>query len=498
MKMKTTESIRNKFFNYNMTLMVAIVIVCTIYILINDLTIQTFNTTFISYNELNHFYENVNHMNESFQIYLDTPSTTDYTVYTDYKKACLKNIDSVKETFINDKETWRLEALKNMVNEYSKQAEVVAQANLKQGKEFSIEYQELLYEYELIAQTSSEYYQLATEDMQYQKEVVIRNQTKLKVLSMTFIIFIIGWLINFSNSTMKSITVPIEKIINNMNRIKKGKYDLTKISNTNQEMNILCMVLEDMAGKVRNNIMNAEEKAELEKRILEQQNESLKKDELLAQGELRVLQSQINPHFLFNTLNMIYKKAYSEGAYETSELMEKTSQLLRYSLDNANKISCLSNEITAIRNYMYIQEKRFGERIHFEIDEETNIPDIKMPTMVLQPLVENAVSHGLKDTIEDGIVRLEFTLQEKEIVISVSDNGEGMEADQLEKLVLNDFRVSDDTREHIGLYSVTRRLKVFYGDAVRILVNSMEECGFEIIIRIKLDGDGKNVTTYDY
>jgi sensor histidine kinase YesM len=275
-----------------------------------------------------------------------------------------------------------------------------------------------------------------------------------------------------------------------MNRIKKGAYDLTQISNTNKEMNVLCLALEDMADSIEKNIQYENEKARLERRVLEQQNDNLRKDELLAQSELRILQNQINPHFLFNTLNMIYKKAYSEGAYETSELMEKTSQLLRYGLDNASKISSLKKEIKAIYNYNYIQEKRYGDRIRFLMDIEEDLPDIPMPSMVLQPLVENAVSHGLQDIIEDGEVVIEVSRLNDEIMISVSDNGTGMPADELEKLILNDFRMSSDERSHLGLYNVTRRLKAFYGDGVRIIVNSLEECGFEINIQIDLKENG--------
>lgn len=110
--------------------------------------------------------------------------------------------------------------------------------------------------------------------------------------------------------------------------------------------------------------------------------------------------------------------------------------------------------------------------------------------MVLQPLVENAVSHGLQDTIEDGEVVIEVSRLNNELMISVSDNGAGMPADELEKLILNDFRMSSDERSHLGLYNVTRRLKAFYGDAVRIIVNSLEDCGFEINIQIDLKENG--------
>ena len=98
---------------------------------------------------------------------------------------------------------------------------------------------------------------------------------------------------------------------------RQGEYDLSDISNTSIEMENLCIALDDMAQHVQKNIENEKEKAALKHQLLEKENENLKKDELLALSELKMLQNQINPHFLFNTLNMIYKTAYRENATDT-------------------------------------------------------------------------------------------------------------------------------------------------------------------------------------
>lgn len=484
---KKTKSFRSKIMSYNLMLIGVIAIVCTTYVVLNDRTIEKYDGTYTSFNELNHFYTNVKNMNDAFQVYLYSPNDENYKTYYEYQKDIYKNLEHVEDSMKDQDTLWRFRLLKNMIDEYSTQAEVVIASNLQQEPQFNKKYQELLYSYDLINKTASEYYGITTDDMQLKKEAVNTDKRTMKLISLFFILYVIIWIIYFSITTIKSITDPIDKLINNMNRIKKGEYDLTQISNTNNEMNVLCLALEDMANSIQQNIRYENEKAKLERSVLEQRNENLKKDELLAQSELKILQNQINPHFLFNTLNMIYKKAYSEGAYETSELMEKTSQLLRYGLDNANKISTLKKEIQVIENYNYIQEKRYGERIHFILDIDEDLPNINIPTMILQPLVENAVAHGLKDIIEDGEVVIEITSQDHDVIISVSDNGAGMPAEKLEQLILNDFRTRDDERVHLGLYNVTKRLKAFYGDKVKIIVNSLEDCGFEIIIRIEVE-----------
>lgn len=479
-------SIRKKIYNYNIVLIVILILVCSIYVFINDWTIKKFNASYTVYNELNQFYTNIKSTNDSFQVYVYSMTDANLMNYEEQITKTYKNLEAIDTSMQGKQDAWRFQLLRNMVDTYCKHAEEVKEASIVQDSKLNAQYQKLLYEYSLLNKTSSDYYPLVTNDMQQQKAAIDQNQRIMQVLSILFILYVILWFIYFSFTTIKSITNPIDRIIKNMKLIKKGEYDLTQISDANKEMMELCIALEDMANSIHENIQYASDKATLEKRVLEQQNDSLKKDELLAQSELRVLQNQINPHFLFNTLNMIYKKAYSEGALETVELMDRTSQLLRYGLDNENKFSNLKNEIKAIENYNFIQSKRYGDRIHFVIDVDDDIPNIKMPSMILQPLVENAVTHGLKDTIEDGEIVIEITRQSQDIVISISDNGSGMSPEGLEQLILNDYRMSEDDRSHLGLYNVTKRIKGLYGDDVCIITNSCEGCGFEIILRIAL------------
>ena len=462
-----------------------LLIVTGMYIIINHHTLQKYNATYTAYNQLNKFYTNVKLMNDSFQGYLYNPSDENYQLYKDAKKESYQNLENIQESLDNMDIEWRFTSLRNMLDAYVKQADIVKKENMQPNDTFNEAYETLTTYYALIDHTNADSYGYLTQDMQVQKSAVHKYQQIVQLVTLFLLLYVSIWMVYFSITTLRSLTDPIDKIIKNMNRIKQGTYDLTQISNVNTEMNALCIELEDMAGRVQENISYAKEKAELEKRVLEQQNENLKKDELLAQSELKILQNQINPHFLFNTLNMIYKMAYQEGAMQTSELMEKTSQLLRYGLDSANKISDLHKELKAIENYNYIQEKRYGGRIHFLIEQEEDVENIAMPSMILQPLVENAVTHGLKDVTEDGEVSIEVGSYQDEVIISIADNGVGISPQKLEKLILNDFQVDEDERSHLGLYNVTKRLKAFFHDRVKIIVDSDIDCGFEITIRIR-------------
>lgn len=115
-------------------------------------------------------------------------------------------------------------------------------------------------------------------------------------------------------------------------------------------------------------------------------------------------------------------------------MVDKTAMLLRYALDKANKTSDLYSEIESVENYIYIQEKRFHQRINFVLNVEDNLPNIQVPGLLIQPLIENAVKHGLKNVIEDGEVVVNIQKIDESVVISVSDNGVGLETDVLEKV----------------------------------------------------------------
>ena len=252
-----------------------------------------------------------------------------------------------------------------------------------------------------------------------------------------------------------------------------------------------------MADTVHKEIQETKEKAQLKQLLLEKENESLHKDELLARSEFRMLQNQVNPHFLFNTLNMIHRLCVCEENEKAAETVLKTSQLLRYSLDNQNQYSSIRKELEAIRSYIDIQKLRFGERIRFLILNEhaDACLDMSFPGMILQPLVENAVRHGLKNVTHDGEVEIYLGADEESLTISVSDNGEGMPKEDAEALLQRCAKAEESTQ--LGLFNVVQRLKMFFKDRADIRIDSDKDCGFSFAVVIALEGGGQDDTCAD-
>ncbi len=147
-----------------------------------------------------------------------------------------------------------------------------------------------------------------------------------------------------------------------------------------------------------------------------------------------MLKSQVNPHFLFNTLNMISCMAQLEEADTTDKMILAMSRLFQYTLKSSESTAPLSNEIAVVKDYLYLQKMRFGERVQYEIDVEDDTEYRMVPSFILQPLVENAVIHGISGQASGGFIRVRSWTEGKKLWLSVEDTGAGMEPEQVEQL----------------------------------------------------------------
>lgn len=195
--------------------------------------------------------------------------------------------------------------------------------------------------------------------------------------------------------------------------------------------------------------------------------------------EFKVLASQINPHFLYNTLETIRMKAFTAGDKEAATSIKLLGKSMRYVLDNTGTtLTSLEEELGHVDNYMMIQSLRFGERICYEkqIEEGLALASYRLLPLLLQPVVENAIVHGLEDMAEGGRIRLCIYTKKMEkcelLYIDVTDNGCGMAGEELDKL-RQDIETRDLARsKSIGLYNINRRMKLYYGDGWRIHIYS--------------------------
>ncbi len=201
--------------------------------------------------------------------------------------------------------------------------------------------------------------------------------------------------------------------------------------------------------------------------------------------ELAALQQQINPHFLHNTLNTIYWEAVSltKGPNTCSEMLTKLASIMRYSLGNPEETVMIREELEYLKSYVYIQIKRYNHKFSVEYDVAGEALNYPIRKMLLQPLVENAISHGIKSVEREGVIRLKIHCRTEYVYVSVTDNGRGIEKTELKKL-RELMENQEEYTAHVGLLNVHRRLVLVYGKESGIHILSKTGRGTCVYFRL--------------
>jgi sensor histidine kinase YesM len=229
----------------------------------------------------------------------------------------------------------------------------------------------------------------------------------------------------------------------------------------------------------------------MEKERLMQEKE-LTMEAHLKDAQLKYLQAQINPHFLFNTLNAGAQLAMMEGADRTYEYVQTVADFFRYNVKNHETEVTIGEEVTLVDNYIRILNVRFSGDIHYQKQVDERLLSIEMPNMVLQPIVENAVNHGIREMGDKGSITLKVFRQDNDACISVTDNGKGIDLADIDRILDGSWKKDENRQDHngIGMVNVISRLRLFTGkeDAVSIRSGGIGK-GCEVQIRIPLQND---------
>ena len=228
-----------------------------------------------------------------------------------------------------------------------------------------------------------------------------------------------------------------------------------------QELDDLSMAMNQMKLEILRYIDQIKEKARLEKTLSEKLIETEIKDKLLMQAQLTNMRSQINPHFLFNALDLIGKVAFLNNPELAMELIEAISKILRYSLDATDSLVPFEKELSVVNLYLFLQKTRFGERITVTISIDEEARAWPVPSMLIQPIIENCFTHGIGSKINLAI-QISAKIQDNMLHIRIEDDGMGF--DPSLRLV--------DNKNHIGLSNVETRLNIRYKQAGLFLVES--------------------------
>jgi len=243
----------------------------------------------------------------------------------------------------------------------------------------------------------------------------------------------------------RAITNPLRKLTQTMNQVEQGDYTVRSTVRSNNEVGRLRDSFNHMIANTQNlmaQIVHTEE----QKR----------------QSEWRLLQAQIKPHFLYNTLDSIIWMSHAGKNEEVVEMTSALAQLLRNSIGSGRDIIPLEEEIAHVESYLVIQKMRYRETLHYELDIDPQTKPCLIPRLVLQPLVENAIYHGIKVKETGGTIHIGAMLDDDRLLVTVEDDGAGMTPEQLAHIY--DEKESDEGSSKIGIYNVSERLHIYFGE----------------------------------
>ena len=202
-----------------------------------------------------------------------------------------------------------------------------------------------------------------------------------------------------------------------------------------------------------------------------------RQEETTRQYQLQALSSQINPHFLYNTLDTIIWMAEFQDSQRVVQVTKSLATYFRLALNQGKDLICLSDEINHVRQYLFIQKQRYGDKLEYEIAENLDFDKLVLPKLVLQPLVENALYHGIKEKEGQGHIRVSVQKQDSGLVIRIEDDGVGFQ-------VAGDSSQSQLKRGGVGLQNVDQRLKLHFGEHYQMKIDSAPDRGTTVEIYI--------------
>ena len=270
----------------------------------------------------------------------------------------------------------------------------------------------------------------------------------------------------------ESISKPIKQLGMITNQVAKGDLSVRSDIQNGAEVKVLSDSLNIMIEKLSNLI------------------ETVKSEQTsLREAELRLLQEQINPHFLYNTLDTIIWLAETNKSETVIDMVSSLSAYFRSSLSKGKNIVTLNDEITHVRSYLSIQKLRYGDILEYEI----NIPDeltyCRVPKITLQPLVENALYHGIKNKRGKGRIEIRGIFKDNSLILSIEDNGLGMKPDRLKQVIEGIYDNDENNKNFFGLYNVNKRIQLYYGTEFGIRMESIygEGARVEVVIPFSTD-----------
>lgn len=449
----------------------------------NSRSIEQYNMVLNRFFLLNEIYQKTTQVNTSIQAYVFDPDQGEDLLENYYGQA--EELLQYRRILINDIETdANYLIVKNfvrMIDSFLEQGELTIE-NIKSN------HQKVYYDHLSQQNKLSKFIQDATLNLinselsNYQQFYSTMNSKNENYQKMGICVFLTAILLCsvFTFWFSEGITKPIQRLSAAAKQISRGNFNVEGVIVTSRdELRFLTETFNNMCANIRKLVEEIKGKSEL--------------DTLVKKMELRSLQNQINPHFLFNTLNMVAKTAFVEGAERTSELVESISTLLRYNLKKMHHTVELGEEIGIVKEYFFIQKMRFGDRVRFMEKMEESLFSYPLPSLTIQPLVENAFVHGVESYEQGAEMELSVYQKNERLIVEIRDNGVGMDKQLIRQVMegsSEQYSGQGEASNGIGLRNVLRRLQIFYQCEDVMEIESVRGTGTTVRLKLPIDPGG--------
>ncbi|WZL82611.1 histidine kinase [Vallitaleaceae bacterium 9-2] len=481
-------SIKIKLLSYFFTIL-AIVSLFSLYLNHNNYQIvDQFNATMTNYYEISQLLMMNQEGKKAVESYINERSPSERQYYEENLIKIERTIDTLDKKYNSLESQFAINAIRNSVFSYN----LKWQLSMNQRENGIATYYRTFYEGERIEQYTEKYIEellyisLREGDELYNRlanEANVMRRISLILIALFFLISLfIGVL--FANYLIN----PIKKLAKASIRISSGDLDIEAIHIDSQdEVGVLADSFNIMSQSINSLVSDLKQKVIIEKKLHEEELHLLQMKQLLKDSQFQALQSQINPHFLFNTLNTISRTAMFESAEDTLKLTQALAQLFRYKLRNDKSMIPIKEELDIIDEYVYLQQVRFKERLEYERIVEPSCEKILVPIFTLQPLIENAIIHGIEPKIKGGKIRVRIYQQEQYnkvyVVMQIMDSGIGMDKERLKEVL----KFDTINNRSIGVNNVYQRFKLTFQNKCSFKILSKKNMGTFIEMKFEIE-----------
>lgn len=444
------------------------------------------DAVFSSNTAINELSDSIEQVESTVYEYLNTNSSQALENYYRYEQNYRNLLEDLNDRNLDNEAKMLEKNIRRMSETYLDQTNETVQA--KRGRNVekyktSYEDEHKLYEYINSYSYKLNNLRFKMNSANYQLLLSAMNVLYKLCIAVMLVVYALGLVV--TTLLVRNMIRPLTALSNTAHEVAKGNLNVPQLPVVvEDEVGIVTRSFNQMLESIRQSIDQLKDSMERQAQMKERE---LLMETHLKEAQLKYLQAQINPHFLFNSLNAGAQLAMMGDADKTGVFLEKMADFFRYNVRKMEEDAMLWEEVEAVDNYIYILNVRFAGDIHFSKEVDESLENVRMPSMILQPVVENAVNHGIRDIEWEGKIHLTVTGDADYIRISVKDNGKGMTQEQIEGVLSGnrEHRNEEGDSTGIGMNNVISRLELYYEESGLMEINSEGEGkGTEAVIYI--------------